>query len=78
MSERPFGPLSINALGDVRIPEHIRSVVDVNELVSECLTENDPDKRNQSDANPDNLRDEDRAISHGGIDKIVSAIGQKK
>lgn len=78
LSKRPAYLLKGNSLPDVEVPVDIRAVVEIYERMSQRLAENDPNQRNQSDADADDLRFGDRAVGHGGIDRVFIVFGQKK
>ena len=47
------------------VPVDVRAIVEVDEPVSESLSENDPNEGDEPKADPDDLQGEARAIAHG-------------
>src|SRR5262249_16910936 len=78
MSECPFCSLDTNAACHLRISADIGSVVEVYELVSESLTENDPNNRHERRANRDESEGANRAIAHKNIERVFIPIVRVK
>ena len=51
--ERPRDSLGRQPMGDSRILEHVRGVIEVNELVAKRLTEDQPGNGREENANSD-------------------------
>jgi len=65
MCKRPFYPLNAYATRNLWVPVDVRAIVEVDEPVSESLSENDPNEGDEPNADPDDLQGEARAIAHG-------------